>query len=38
MQNWLMGKAKAPPQPVQAKRARLLKTLSDLTLSPQPKG
>lgn len=31
LNGWLVGKAKAPTQLVQAKRARLLAKLSDLT-------
>lgn len=31
LSEWLVGKGKAPTQPVQAKRARLLQKLSDLT-------
>lgn len=38
MQSWLQGKSKAPTQPVQAKRARLLKKLSDLTSFQQQSG
>ena len=36
LNGWLQGKSKAPTQPVQAKRARLLKKLSDLTSFQRP--
>lgn len=38
LNEWLGQRAQAPTQPVQAKRARLLKKLSDLTLKQQPTG